>query len=354
MTTIASTRGGAWLVEDVAPGAIFTVEKFSDEHRLIARTADDFMRHEVAPALERLEQKDWSLARTLVQRCGELGLLGTDVPEAYGGVEVDKVSSIIVGEAVGMVASFATTFGAQSGLVDHAASLLRYRRSEGALPSAPGNRRIDRRLCVERIRIRIRRTRREDAGRPVARMAAISLTGEKMWITNGGFADLFIVFAKVDGEHFSAFLVERSFPGVSTGKEEHKMGLHGSSTTPLILQEAVVPAGQLLGEIGKGHKVAFNVLNYGRFKLAAMCSGGARAVIGEAARYAKERRQFGQPIASFGAIRHKLAEMTVREFAVESMLYRTAGLIDGAAHGSRGAGCRPELRSRSSRSRRPI
>jgi Acyl-CoA dehydrogenase, C-terminal domain len=154
-----------------------------------------------------------------------------------------------------------------------------------------------------------------------------------MWITNGGFADRFIVFAKVDGEHFSAFIVERGFPGVSTGKEEHKMGLHGSSTTPLILQDAQVPAENLLGEIGKGHKVAFNILNYGRFKLGAMCSGGAQAVVGEAARYAAARRQFGQPIASFGAIRHKLGEMVAREYAVESMLYRTAGLIDATADG---------------------
>ena len=334
MTTIASTRGGAWLVEDVAPGAIFTVEKFSDEHRLIARTADDFMRHEVAPALERLEQKDWSLARTLVQRCGALGLIGTDVPEAYGGVEVDKVSSIIVGEAVGMVASFATTFGAQSGLsitpllcfgTDDQKARYLPRLVTGELIGAYAL--SESGSGSDALGAKTRATRRADG--------SYLLTGEKMWISNGGFADLFIVFAKVDGEHFSAFLVERSFPGVSTGKEEHKMGLHGSSTTPLILQEAVVPAGQLLGEIGKGHKVAFNVLNYGRFKLAAMCSGGARAVIGEAARYAKDRRQFGQPIASFGAIRHKLAEMTVREFAVESMLYRTAGLIDGAVHGSR-------------------
>ncbi len=333
MTTIASTRGGAWLVEDVAPGAIFTVEKFSDEHRLIARTADDFMRHEVAPALERLEQKDWSLARTLVQRCGALGLIGTDVPEAYGGVDVDKVSSIIVGEAVGTVASFATTFGAQSGLsitpilcfgTDDQKARYLPRLVSGELIGAYAL--SESGSGSDALGAKTRATRRADG--------SYLLTGEKMWISNGGFADLFIVFAKVDGEHFSAFLVERGFPGVSTGKEEHKMGLHGSSTTPLILQEAVVPAGQLLGEIGKGHKVAFNVLNYGRFKLAAMCSGGARAVIGEAARYAKERRQFGQPIASFGAIRHKLAEMTVREFAVESMLYRTAGLIDGALHGS--------------------
>jgi hypothetical protein len=158
-----------------------------------------------------------------------------------------------------------------------------------------------------------------------------------MWITNGGFADLFIVFAKVDGDQFTALLVERSFPGVSSGKEEHKLGLHGSSTTPLLLEDAVIPPGQVLGEIGKGHKVAFNVLNYGRFKLAAMCSGAARTAIAEAARYASERRQFGQAIARFGAIRHKLAEMAIREFAVESMLYRTAGLIDNGLQEHRDA-----------------
>jgi alkylation response protein AidB-like acyl-CoA dehydrogenase len=161
-----------------------------------------------------------------------------------------------------------------------------------------------------------------------------------MWITNGGFADLFVVFAKVidpadpAAGQFTAFLVERGFPGVSCGKEEHKMGLHGSSTTPLILQDARVPGGNVLGEVGKGHKVAFNVLNYGRFKLGAMCSGGARRVIGQAAAYAAQRKQFGQPIASFGAVKHKLAEMVIREYAVESMLYRTAGLIDAAMNGS--------------------
>src|SRR5204863_7420655 len=162
---------------------------------------------------------------------------------------------------------------------------------------------------------------------------SFAITGEKMWITNGGFADLFIVFAKVVGDGadaFTAFLIERGFAGVSSGKEEHKMGLHGSSTTPLILQDARVPAENVLGEIGKGHKVAFNVLNYGRFKLAAMSSGGARLAIREAATYASSRRQFGQPIATFGAIRHKLAEMTIREYGVESMLHRTAGLIDQA------------------------
>ena len=154
------------------------------------------------------------------------------------------------------------------------------------------------------------------------------ISGEKMWITNGGFADVFIVFAKVDGEHFTAFIVERKWAGVSSGKEEHKLGLHASSTTPIILQEVKVPADAVLGEIGKGHKVAFNVLNFGRFKLGAMCSGGARRTIQEAAKYAAARKQFGVPIATFGAIKHKLGEMTARQYALESMMYRTAGLID--------------------------
>jgi alkylation response protein AidB-like acyl-CoA dehydrogenase len=156
------------------------------------------------------------------------------------------------------------------------------------------------------------------------------LNGEKMWISNGGFADLIIVFAKVDGEHFTAFIVERAFPGVSSGKEEHKMGLHGSSTTAILLQDAKVPADNVLGEIGKGHKVALNTLNYGRFSLGAMCIGGSRWAIGDAAKYAAQRRQFGQAIAGFGAIKHKLGEMTARTYAIESLVYRTAGLIDEA------------------------
>jgi alkylation response protein AidB-like acyl-CoA dehydrogenase len=334
---MTNRSGGDWLLGDTEAGAVFTIERLSEEHRLIARTAEDFMRTEVAPVLPLLEQKDWALARRLIARCGELGLLAIDVPEALGGVALDKVSAIVVGEAVGRVASFATTFGAQSGLA--ITPLLCFGTEEQQQRYVP-------RLVTgevigayalsesgsgsDALGARTRATRQADG--------SFSLSGEKMWITNGAFADLFIVFAKVDGEQFTAFLVERGFPGVSTGAEEHKLGLHGSSTTPLILQEAVVPAGQVLGEIGKGHKVAFNVLNYGRLKLAAMCSGGARAVIGEAARYARDRRQFGQPIASFGAIRHKLAEMAVREYAVEAMLYRTAGLIDGATGGQAGAG----------------
>jgi alkylation response protein AidB-like acyl-CoA dehydrogenase len=333
MTTTATVRGGSWLIEDAAGEGIFTPEQLSDEHRLIGQTADEFVTQEVLPAIDRLEQKDWTLARQLVRRAGELGLLGTDVPESFGGVDLDKVSSIVVGEAVGRSASFATTFGAETGLA--ITPLLCFGTEEQKsqyLPRLVSGEWVGAYALSESgsgsdaLGAKARATRLPDG--------SFSLSGEKMWITNGGFADLFIVFAKVivdggDGA-FTAFLVERTFPGVSTGKEEHKMGLHGSSTTPLILQDARVPAANVLGEVGKGHKVAFNVLNYGRFKLAAMCSGGARAIVGEAATYAAQRRQFGQPIAAFGAIKHKLAEIAIREYAVESMLYRTAGLIDAA------------------------
>src|SRR6266542_769162 len=340
MTTATAARGGSWLIEDAPSESVFTPEQLSDEHRLISQTADEFMTNEVIPAIEKLEQKDWGLARQLVKRAGELGLLGTDVPEAFGGVELDKVSAILVGEAAGRSASFATTFGAQTGLA--ITPLLCFGTDEQKMKYLPGlvsGETVGAYALSESgsgsdaLGAKARATRHEDG--------SFTLNGEKMWITNGGFADLFIVFAKViDGgeEKFTAFLVERGFPGVSTGKEEHKMGLHGSSTTPLILQDAKVPAGNVLGEIGKGHKVAFNVLNYGRFKLAAMCSGGAKATVADAAKYASQRKQYGQPIASFGAIRHKLAEIAIREFAVESMLFRTAGLIDGALQGNHANG----------------
>jgi alkylation response protein AidB-like acyl-CoA dehydrogenase len=337
MTTSTTTRGGAWLIEDADSDAVLTRERLSEEHRLIGQTADEFIDNEVLPVLGQLERKDWTLARTLIRRSGELGLLGTDAPEALGGVELDKAASLVVGESVGRCASFATTFGAQTGLA--VTPLLCFGTDDQKRRYVP--RLVSGELIgayalsesgsgSDALSARARAERQADG--------SFVLNGEKMWITNGGFADIFIVFAKVmDGSEagqFTAFIVERAFPGVSSGKEEHKMGLHGSSTTPLILQDARVPAGNVLGEIGKGHKVAFNVLNYGRFKLAAMCSGGARRVIAQAAAYAAERRQFNQPISSFGAIRQKLADMVVREYAVEAMLYRTAGLIDQALQGS--------------------
>jgi alkylation response protein AidB-like acyl-CoA dehydrogenase len=326
-TTQVAARGGSWLIEDAPVDGVFTRERLDDEQKMIGRTAQEFTDGEATPALDRLEQKDWALARTLVRRAGELGLLATDVPEAYGGLDLDKISTIVVGEAVGRCASMATTFGAQTGLaITPILCFGTEAQRQTYLPRLITGEIVGAYALSESgsgsdaLGARAKATRQADG--------SYTLNGEKMWITNGGFADLFIVFAKADGEQFSAFIVERGFPGVSSGKEEHKLGLLGSSTTPLILQDARVPAENLLGEIGKGHKIAFNTLNYGRLKLGAMCSGGARLAIEEAARYATQRKQFGKPIASFGAIRQKLGDMASRQYAVEAMLYRTAGLIE--------------------------
>ena len=320
-------KGGDWLITDTQPAEIFTPEQLSEEHRLFRQTADEFARGEVVPALPELEQKNWTLAKKLVTRSGELGLLGSDVPEEYGGVGLDKAAAVVVGEAMGQCASFSTTFGAQTGLTiipilcfgteaqkkKYLPKIVTGEWAGAYCLSESGS-------GSDALGARAKATKAADG--------SWILNGEKMWITNGGFADVYIVFAKVDGEHFSAFIVERTFPGVSTGKEEHKMGLNGSSTTPVILQDAKVPAENLLGEVGKGAKIAFNVLNYGRFKLAAMCLGGTKAAIAESVKYASTRRQFGQTISTFGAIRHKIGEMTSRTYALESMLYRTTGMID--------------------------
>jgi alkylation response protein AidB-like acyl-CoA dehydrogenase len=330
MSTVSGVRkGGSWLLEDTAASDVFTPEKRSDEHRLMAQTTDEFIASEVLPNLEKLENKDWDLARVLVRRCGELGLLGTNVPEQYGGLDLDKVSSLIVAEHIARSASFATTYGGQANLCILPIVLFGTdAQKEKYLPKLVAGEMVGAYALSESgsgsdaLAARTRAVKQPDG--------SWILNGEKMWITNGGFADVIIVFAKVDGEHFTAFIVEKAFPGVSSGKEEHKMGLHGSSTTPIVLQDAKVPADNVLGEIGKGHKVALNTLNFGRFKLGAMCCGGCRMAIGEAGRYAAQRKQFGQPIATFGAIKHKLGEMTARTYAIESLMYRTAGLIDAA------------------------
>jgi alkylation response protein AidB-like acyl-CoA dehydrogenase len=334
MTTSTQLRkGGSWLLEDTAPADVFTPEKLTDEHRLMAQTAQEFVDHEVLPATERLETKDWELARSLMRRAADLGLFGIAVPEEYGGLDLDKASSIVVVERLARAASFATAFGGQANLT--------------ILPlvmfgtEAQKQKYLPRLIAGEIIGAYALSESGSGSDALAARTQAVRqpdgswrLNGEKMWISNGGFADLIVVFAKVDGEQFTAFLVERGFPGVSSGREEHKMGLHGSSTTPIILQDAQVPAENVLGEIGKGHKVALNTLNYGRFSLGAMCAGGCRGLIGDSVKYAKQRRQFDQPIASFGAIKHKLGEMIARTYAVESFAYRTAGLIDAALAGS--------------------
>src|SRR5919204_3690521 len=337
-TTTATTtaRGGEWLLQSSDSDAVFTPEKLTDEHRLIARTAEEFVANEVLPVLDKLEAKDWSLARQLVKRAAGLGLMGVDVPEEYGGLGLDKVTSLVVSDRMSRSASFGATFGAQANLTVIPIYLFgteeqkrKYlpRLLSGELIGAYGLSETG--SGSDALGARTRATKQPDG--------SFLLNGETMWITNGGFADLFVVFAKVteadrgtpgvDNGQFTAFLVERGF-GVKSGKEEHKMGLHGSSTTALIFPDVRVPAENVLGEIGKGHKVAFNVLNFARFKLGAMCGGGAANVIGESAKYAATRRQFNQPIANFGAIKHKIGEMVVKAYGIESLLYRTAGLVD--------------------------
>jgi alkylation response protein AidB-like acyl-CoA dehydrogenase len=327
-TTTETTvlRGGEWLIHASDADAVFTPERLTDEHRLIGRTAQEFVDNEILPKLDRLEEKDWALTRELVKQGAALGLLGVDVPEAYGGLGLDKVTSLVVSEKLARSASFGATFGAHANLTIVPLVLFGNEAQKRTyLPGLLSGEIIGAYGLSESgsgsdaLGARTKATRQPDG--------SFVLNGEKMWITNGGFADLFVVFAKVDGEQFTAFLVERGY-GVKSGKEEHKMGLHGSSTTALIFQDVTVPAANVLGEVGKGHKVAFNVLNFARFKLGAMCGGGAAGAIAESAKYAATRRQFGQPIASFGAIKHKLGEMVVRTYAIESLLYRTAGLVD--------------------------
>ncbi len=320
-------KGGGWLFEDTPTESVFTPEQKTEEHRLIDQTSDEFVANEIVVKNDQLETKDWDLARHLLKRTGELGLMGTDVPEEYGGLQLDKVSSAIIAGRLGQSGSFSATFGSQTGLV------IMPIRAYGT--KAQKQRYLPKLVSGELVGAYCLSESGSGSDALAAKTQALKqddgsfvLTGEKMWITNGGFADVYIVFAKVDGEAFTAFIVERALEGVSSGNEEHKMGLFGSSTTSVILQDVTVPADSLLGEVGKGHKVAFNVLNYGRFKLGASTVGTCQGALEESARYAAERHQFGRPIASFGAIKHKLGEMVVRTYAIESMVYRTAGLMD--------------------------
>ena len=320
-------KGGSFLIEEQTPESIFTPGDFNEEHRMIADTTRQFMDAEVVPRIPELENKDWKLARELVKKAAELGLVGANIPEEYGGLGLDQTSGAIIAENIGRSASFATTLGAQSGI---GMLPILYFGTEAArqkyLPSIAAGDLVTAYALTE-------------AGSGSDAMAAKAtaklsddgkeyiLNGEKMFITNGGFADIFIVFAKVDGDKFSAFIVERQ-EGCKSGAEEHKMGIKGSSTTPLILADARTPVENLLGEIGKGHKIAFNILNIGRFKLGAMCLGGMKLALHESVRYANERQQFGKSISSFGAIKSKLGEMAIRTWVGEAMIYRTLGMIE--------------------------
>ena len=319
--------GGSFLIEERAPEEVFTPEDFTEEHRMIAETTRQFIDGEVSPRIDELEKHDWKLARELIQKGAELGLVGVNIPEEYGGLGLDQTSGALVGENLGRSASFATTMGAQSGI--GLLPILYFGTEEAKRKYLP-------KIASGEIVTAYALTESGSGSDALAAKATARLSedgsywvlnGEKMWITNGGFADLFVIFAKVDGDKFTGFVVERQ-EGLTNGAEEHKMGIKGSSTTALVLNDVKTPASNLLGEIGKGHKIALNTLNIGRFKLGAMCNGGMKLMMHYAVRYANERRQFGKPISSFGAIKAKLGEMAIRTWVGETLIYRTLGLLD--------------------------
>ncbi len=322
-------KGGEFLIADRAPDDIFTPEQISDEQRMFARTAEEFLRKEVIPREDEIYAKNYATHRELMRKAGELGLLAIDIPEAYGGLGLHKVSSAIVGEQFALQASFA---GTQSAHVNIGTLPIVFfgteEQKQKYLPRLATGEMIGAYALTEphsgsdALAAKTKAVLSEDGSHYI-------LNGQKMWITNGGFADLFTVFAKVDGEKFTAFLVERG-PGLTSGHEEKKLGIDGSSTTALMLEDCRVPIANVLGEIGRGHKIAFNVLNIGRLKLGARSVGAMKLALGQSIQYAKERQQFGQPIANFGLIKQKLAEMTIRTFVGEAILYRTLGMIDDA------------------------
>ena len=320
--------GGSFLLEERQTTDVFTPEDFSEQHQMIGQTAEEFAVNEILPQAEKIEHKDYSISRDLLKKAGDLGLSGVEIPEAYGGLEMDKVTAAIIADHIAKYAGFATTWGAHSGI--------------GLLPIVYFGTEEQKKKYLPRLAAGeivgayalSEATSGSDALNCRAR-AVLSpdgkhyiLNGEKMWITNAGFADLFTVFAKIDGEKFSAFLVERTFPGFSVGAEEHKMGIRGSSTCPIILNDCKVPVENLLGDIGKGHVIAFNILNVGRFKLGAMCVGGARVSLESAVAYARQRKAFGKTIGDFGLVREKIANMATLIYVGESLVYRTVGMMD--------------------------
>lgn len=328
--------GGSFLLETRSPEEVFTPEDLNEEQRQIAATAEQFARDEIAPVADAVEAKEPGVLRGLMRKAAELGFTSIDIPEAYGGMEMDKTASTLVTDHISVLASFSTAFGAQIGI--GLLPLVWYGTEEQKQKYLPKLATAEwiAAYCLsesssgsDAMNIRTRATLSADGKHYL-------LNGEKMWITNCGIADLYTVFAKIDGEKFSAFLVERTFPGLKVGAEEHKMGIRGSSTCPLVLTDCQVPVENLLGEAGKGHHIAFNVLNVGRYKLGVACVGGARNAMADMIRYAKERKAFGKPISEFGLIQRKIATSAARLFAAESMAYRTVGMIDAALAQSEG------------------
>lgn len=323
-------QGGGFVIEDIDADSIVTPEDFTEEQRMIAETTEQFVQTEIIPHDEEIEKLDYKLTVELLCKSGELGLLGADIPESYGGLGVDKVSTTLINEKLTKASSFTLSFGAHVGI--------------GTLPivyfgtEAQKQKYLPRLATGELIAAYCLTEPSSGSDALGAKTTAVLsedgkhyvLNGTKQFITNAGFADVFIVYAKVDGKDFSTFIVELEMEGVSIGPEEKKMGIKGSSTCPLILEDVKVPVEQLLWEVGKGHLIAFNILNIGRFKLAAGCLGAAKDAIELSAKYANERKQFGRKISEFPLIGKKLAEMNIRTYVLESMVYRTAGLFDAS------------------------
>ncbi|MCM3731345.1 acyl-CoA dehydrogenase family protein [Fictibacillus nanhaiensis] len=320
--------GGSFLIEDLDAADIYTPEDFSEEHLMIAKTTEDFVVKEVVPQLEKMEDHDFEVSRKLLTKAGELGLLGADVPEEYGGLGLDKISSSLITEKFARGRGFSISYGAHVGIGSLPIVLFgNEEQKKKYLPELATGEKIAAYALTEP-------GSGSDAlgAKTTAKLNADGthyiLNGEKQWITNSAFADIFVVYAKIDGEQFSAFIVEREFPGVSTGPEEKKMGIKSSSTRTLILEDVAVPKENLLWEAGKGHLIAFNILNIGRYKLALGCVGAAKRAFEVSVKYANERQQFKRKISSFSLIQEKLANMAISTFASESSVYRTVGLFE--------------------------
>ncbi|KTR61713.1 acyl-CoA dehydrogenase [Exiguobacterium indicum] len=326
-TTNKLIKGGSFVLDELAPERLFTPEDFSEEHKMVGDMTAKFVEDRVVPVLDRIEKHEFELSVGLLREAGELGLLGADVPEAYGGYQMDKISSSIITEKFARGRSFALSYGAHVGI--------------GSLPIVFFGNEEQKQKYLPKLAsgewIASYALTEPGSGSDAlgAKTTAVLneagthyiLNGEKQWITNAGFASLFVVYAKIDGDKFTAFLVEGSYPGVSTGVEEQKMGIKGSSTRTLILQDAEVPVDNVLGEIGRGHVIAFNILNVGRYKLAVGAVGSSKRAIDLAVQYSNERKQFKTPISSFPLIQEKLATMAAQTYAMESSVYRTGGLF---------------------------
>jgi alkylation response protein AidB-like acyl-CoA dehydrogenase len=334
-STISPTKhkGGSFLIEPTTPEQLFSPEDFTEEHHAIARTTEEFWTKEIAPNVDAMQHQEPGVAVSILRKAGALGLTAVLLPEKYGGMEMDLTSAMLVAEGVAKDGSYAAWHGGQSGI--------------GALPlllfgtEEQKQRYLPRVATAELVAAYALSEPQAGSDALAARTRAdlspdgrhYILNGQKMWITNGGAADLFTIFAKVGGEKFTAFLVERKFPGLASGAEEKKMGIKGSSTTAIYLDNVAVPVENVLGEIGRGHIIAFNILNIGRLKLGAFVCGGAKEVLRVSLKYAQERKAFGKSIAEFGLIQHKLAEMAIRIFAAESATYRVVGLIESQLEG---------------------